>query len=54
MDVTVGVDLHSVLEPRYCGPWFATSHADEHDLVPELELVVKVAGLRYPRALKKK
>lgn len=41
----MGKDLDAVLVPGDPGPGNSPGHADEHDLVTQEELVVKVGGL---------
>ncbi len=46
MEVSVTVELPSVLVPYDLGARFPLRHAQKHDLVPEHVLVVKVGRLR--------
>lgn len=48
----MGKDLDAVLVPGDPGPGNSPGHADEHDLVTQEELVVKVGGLLNLGALR--
>ncbi len=54
MHVMMAVDLLPVLEPHDLGSGLSPGHADEHDLVAQLVVVVKVRSLGDAGALKRR